>query len=553
MNSKEVTQGAARAPHRSLFYAMGYLPEDLNKPLIGVVNAHNEIIPGHFHLDELAQAVKLGISAAGGTPIEFPAIGICDGISMNHSGMKYPLASRELIADSIEAVCMGHKFDGLVLIGSCDKIVPGMLMGAARLNIPAIYIGGGPMLPGNSCGNKLDLAKAFEAVGAHGEGKISDEELLEMELEACPTCGSCAGLFTANSMNSLAEALGMTLPGNGTIPAPYGKRKQLAKKAGIAIMNLVKENIKPRDILTEKAFKNAIALDMAIGGSSNTTLHLLAIANEAKVDLSLDEFDRISKLVPHITKLSPAGIHHMIDLEEAGGISAVLNELIKGNLAYPDTMTVTGKILGDNVKNSKVIDTSVIRPLDNPYSKEGGIAVLKGNLASEGSVVKQSAVAPEMMHHKGPAKVYDSEEEAFAAILNKEIQAGDVVVIRYEGPKGCPGMREMLSPTAAIMGMQLEKSTALITDGRFSGATRGPCIGHIAPEASEGGPIAIVENGDLIEIDIPNRKITLDLPDEEIQRRLDNWKQPPSKAPEGTYLRRYSKLVTSASRGAVLE
>lgn len=553
MNSKEVTQGAARAPHRSLFYAMGYLPEDLNKPLIGVVNAHNEIIPGHFHLDELAQAVKLGISAAGGTPIEFPAIGICDGISMNHSGMKYPLASRELIADSIEAVCMGHKFDGLVLVGSCDKIVPGMLMGAARLNIPAIYIGGGPMLPGNSCGNKLDLAKAFEGVGAHGEGKISDEELLEMELEACPTCGSCAGLFTANSMNSLAEALGMTLPGNGTIPAPYGKRKQLAKKAGIAIMNLVKENIKPRDILTEKAFKNAIALDMAIGGSSNTTLHLLAIANEAKIDLSLDEFDRISKLVPHITKLSPAGIHHMIDLEEAGGISAVLNELIKGNLIYPDTMTVTGKTLGDNVKNSKVLDTSVIKPLDNPYSKEGGIAVLKGNLASEGSVVKQSAVAPEMMHHKGPAKVYDSEEEAFAAILNKEIQAGDVVVIRYEGPKGCPGMREMLSPTAAIMGMQLEKSTALITDGRFSGATRGPCIGHIAPEASEGGPIAIVENGDLIEIDIPNRKITLDLPDEEIQRRLDNWKQPPSKAPEGTYLRRYSKLVTSASRGAVLE
>lgn len=553
MNSKEVTQGAARAPHRSLFYAMGYLPEDLNKPLIGVVNAHNEIIPGHFHLDELAQAVKLGISAAGGTPIEFPAIGICDGISMNHSGMKYPLASRELIADSIEAVCMAHKFDGLVLIGSCDKIVPGMLMGAARLNIPSIYIGGGPMLPGNSCGTKLDLAKAFEGVGAHGEGKISDEELLEIEQKACPTCGSCAGLFTANSMNSLAEALGMTLPGNGTIPAPYGKRRQLAKQAGISIMNLVKENIKPRDILTEKAFKNAIALDMAIGGSSNTTLHLLAIANEARVNLDLEEFDRISKIVPHISKLSPAGTHHMIDLEESGGVSAVLNQLLKADLIYPDTITVTGKTLRDNVKNSNVLDSSVIRPLDNPYSKEGGIAILKGNLASEGSVVKQSAVAPEMMYHKGPAKVYDSEEEAFAAILNKEIHAGDVAVIRYEGPKGCPGMREMLSPTAAIMGMQLEKSTALITDGRFSGATRGPCIGHIAPEASEGGPIAIIENGDLIEIDIPNRKITLDLPDEEIQRRLDNWKQPPSKAPEGTYLRRYSKLVTSASRGAVLE
>ncbi|MCY6356554.1 dihydroxy-acid dehydratase [Clostridium sp. ZS2-4] len=553
MNSKEVTQGAARAPHRSLFYAMGYLPEDLNKPLIGVVNAHNEIIPGHFHLDELAQAVKLGISAAGGTPIEFPAIGICDGISMNHSGMKYPLASRELIADSIEAVCMAHKFDGLVLIGSCDKIVPGMLMGAARLNIPAIYIGGGPMLPGNSCGNKLDLSKAFEGVGSHGEGKISDEELLEIEQKACPTCGSCAGLFTANSMNSLAEALGMALPGNGTIPAPYGRRKQLAKQAGIAIMNLVKENIKPRDILTEKAFQNAIALDMAIGGSSNTTLHLLAIANEARVNLDLEEFDRISKIVPHISKLSPAGIHHMIDLEEAGGVSAVLNQLIKANLVYPDTITVTGTTLENNVKNSRVLDSSVIRPLDNPYSKEGGIAILKGNLASEGSVVKQSAVAPEMMYHKGPAKVYDSEEEAFAAILNKEIDAGDVIVIRYEGPKGCPGMREMLSPTAAIIGMELEKSTALITDGRFSGATRGPCIGHIAPEASEGGPIAIIENGDLIEIDIPNRKITLDLPDEEMQRRLKNWTQPPSKAPEGTYLRRYSKLVTSASRGAVLE
>ncbi|MCY6369084.1 dihydroxy-acid dehydratase [Clostridium ganghwense] len=553
MNSKEVTQGAARAPHRSLFYAMGYLPEDLNKPLIGVVNAHNEIIPGHFHLDELAQVVKLGISAAGGTPIEFPAIGICDGISMNHSGMKYPLASRELIADSIEAVCMAHKFDGLVLIGSCDKIVPGMLMGAARLNIPSIYIGGGPMLPGNNCGKKVDLVHAFEGVGSHAEGKISDEELLKIEQSACPTCGSCAGLFTANSMNSLAEALGMALPGNGTIPAPYGRRKQLAKQAGISIMNLVKENIKPRDILTEKAFKNAIALDMAIGGSSNTTLHLLAIANEAKINLDLDEFDRISKIVPHITKLSPAGVHHMIDLDEAGGISAILNELLKADLIYSDTITVTGKTLEDNVKNSKVLDTSVIKPLDTPYSNEGGIAVLKGNLAPEGSVVKQSAVEPEMMQHKGPARVYDSEEDAFEAIMKKEIHAGDVVVIRYEGPKGCPGMREMLSPTAAVIGMGLEKSTALITDGRFSGGTRGPCIGHIAPEASEGGPIAIIEEGDLIEIDIPNRKIILDLPDDEIQRRLDNWKQPPSKAPEGTYLRRYSKLVTSASKGAVLE
>lgn len=553
MNSNEVTHGAARAPHRSLFYAMGYLPEDLEKPLIGVVNAHNEIIPGHFHLDELAQAIKLGIASSGGTPIEFPCIGICDGISMNHSGMKYPLASRELIADSIEAVCMGHKFDGLVLLGSCDKIVPGMLMAAARLNIPCIYVGGGPMLPGRYGNKALDLVSAFEGVGAHAEGNISDEELSKIEQNSCPTCGSCAGLFTANSMNSLAEALGIALPGNGTIPAPYGRRKQLAKRAGIAIMNLVKQNIKSRDILTEKAFKNAIALDMAIGGSSNTTLHLLAIAKEAKIDLKLEDFDKISRLVPHITKLSPAGAHHMVDLDEAGGISAVLNELLSKELIYPDTLTVTGKTLKDNVKNSKVLDPSVIKPLDNPYSKEGGIAILRGNLALDGAVVKQSAVEPEMMHHKGPAKVYNSEEEAFDAIMKKEIHSGDVVVIRYEGPKGCPGMREMLSPTAAIIGMGLEKSTALITDGRFSGGTRGPCIGHISPEASEGGPIAIIEDGDLIEIDIPNRKILLHLPQEEIEKRLKNWKQPPSKAEKGTYLYRYSKLVTSASTGAVLE
>lgn len=554
MNSKEVTHGAARAPHRSLFYAMGYLPEDLEKPLIGVVNAHNEIIPGHFHLNEIVQAVKLGVASAGGTPIEIPSIGICDGIAMNHSGMKYPLASRELIADSIEAMTMGHKFDGLVLVGNCDKIVPGMLMGAARLNIPAIYIGGGPMLPGKLNNRTIDLVHgAFEAVGAHAEGKISDKELTEIEKHSCPTCGSCAGLFTANSMNSLAEALGITLPGNGTVPAPYGRRKQLAKKAGIRILDLVNNGVKTRDILTKTAFENAIALDMAIGGSSNTTLHLMAIAHEAHVDLNLEDFDIISKKVPHITKLSPAGSHHMVDLDEAGGISAVLNQLIKANLVSPNEMTVTGKTLGENVQDSEILDPSVIRTLENPYSKEGGIAILRGNLSPEGAVVKQSAVEPEMLQHKGPARVFESEESAFEAIMNKNIHAGDVVVIRYEGPKGCPGMREMLSPTAAIIGLGLEKSTALITDGRFSGGTRGPCIGHISPEASEGGPIALIEEGDLIEIDIPNRKILLHVPEEELKTRKDNWIKPPCKAPEGTYLRRYSKLVTSASTGAVLE
>lgn len=553
MRSKEITQGAARAPHRSLFYAMGYLPEDLEKPMIGIVNAHNEVVPGHFHLDEIAQAVKLGVSAAGGTPIEFPVIALCDGISMNHSGMKYPLASRELIADSIEAMTMGHKFDGLVLIGNCDKIVPGMLMAAGRLNIPSIYISGGPALPGKHGNREIDLIHgAFEGVGAHAQGTISDEELLEIEKSSCPTCGSCSGLFTANTMNSLAEALGIALPGNGTIPAPYGRRKQLAKLAGMKIMELVKNNVCPRDIFTLEAFKNAITLDMAIGGSSNTTLHLLAIAKESGVGLSLDEFDKISKLVPNITKLSPSGYHSMRDLDESGGISAVLKLLLDAGLVNGETISVTGKSLKENVCNSKVFNENVIRPLDNPYLKEGGIAVLKGNLAPEGSVVKQSGVAPEMMRHSGPARVFDSEEEAFDAIMNKKIQPGDVVVIRYEGPKGCPGMREMLSPTAAIIGMGLEKSVALITDGRFSGGTRGPCIGHICPEASEGGPIALVEEGDIIEIDMPERKINLLISDDELKARQANWKQPPSKAEEGSYLARYSKLVTSASQGAVL-
>ncbi len=554
LNSKDVTQGTHRAPHRSLFYAMGYLPEDLEKPLVGVVNAQNEIIPGHFHLNDIAQAVKAGISAAGGTPIEFPSIGICDGISMNHTGMKYPLASRELIADSIEAMTFAHKFDALVLVGNCDKVVPGMLMAAARLNIPSIYVSGGPMLSGSLRGKKIDLVHgAFEAVGAFAEGNLDAAELAEIENNSCPTCGSCAGLFTANTMNCLAESLGMALPGNGTIPAPYGKRRQLAKKAGMQIMEILKQGIRPRDIMSLNAFRNAIALDMAIGGSSNTTLHLLAIANEAEVPLTLEEFDTISKKVPNLTKLSPSGIYDMDDLNQAGGISAVLKELITAGLVYPGELTVTTKSLGENVQDSHILNSDVIRSVHNPYSSEGGIAILKGNLAPAGSVVKQSAVAEEMLRHKGPAKVYDSEEEAFEAIMGKEIFPGDVVVIRYEGPKGCPGMREMLSPTAAIMGMGLEKSVALITDGRFSGGTRGPCIGHISPEAYEGGPIAIVENGDIIEIDMPGRFINLLLPEEEINRRLGEWKQPPSKAVPGTYLSRYSRLVTSASTGAVLQ
>lgn len=551
--SKEVTEGVARAPHRSLFYAMGYLPEDLEKPLVGIVNAHNEIIPGHFHLNEIVQAVKLGVSAGGGTPIEFPAIGICDGISMNHSGMKYPLASRELIADSIEVMTMAHKFDALVLVGNCDKVVPGMLMAAARLNIPAIYISGGPMLTGNHKGKTLDLVSTFEGVGAYAEGKINSDELAQIENSSCPTCGSCSGLFTANTMNCLAEALGMALPGNGTIPAPYGSRKQLAKRAGMQIVELIKSNIRPRDILTLKAFKNAIALDMAIGGSSNTTLHLLAIADEAKVNLNLKEFDIISREVPNITKLSPSGKHSIEDLNNAGGISAVLKILNAAGLIDSNNITVTRKTLGENIAGAEILDSTVIKPLDNPYYKEGGIAILKGNLAPDGAVIKQSAVEPEMLYHRGPARVFNSEEDAFAAIMDRQIKSGDVVVIRYEGPKGCPGMREMLSPTSAIIGMGLEKSVALLTDGRFSGGTRGPCIGHISPEAYEGGPIALVEDGDIIEIDLPNRIIKVELSDEELKQRLYNWTAPPIKAEEGTYLYRYSKLVTSASTGAVLK
>jgi dihydroxy-acid dehydratase len=554
MNSHEVTKGVARAPHRSLFYAMGYTREDLEKPLVAVVSAHNEIIPGHFHLDKLAQSVKMGIAAAGGTPVEFPVIGICDGIAMNHSGMKYPLASRELIADSIEAMMMGHKFDAMVLIGNCDKIVPGMLMAAARLNVPTVYVGGGPMLPGSYHGENIDLISgAFEAVGACAQGKISEADLTEMEEKACPSCGSCAGLFTANTMNCLVEALGIGLPGNGTIPAPYGQRLALAKKAGQQVMEMVRRNIRPRDILTLQAFKNAIALDMAIGGSTNTVLHFLAIAYQADLELSLETFDEISGKVPNIVKLSPAGKDFLITLHEVGGISAVLKQLYDADLIDGGGITVTGKTLAENIESAKVLDAQVIRPLDNPYMQEGGIAVLRGNLAPDGAVVKQSAVVPEMLKHEGPARVFESEEEAFEAIMGGKINKGDVIVIRYEGPKGGPGMREMLSPTAALGGMGLDKDVALITDGRFSGGTRGAAIGHISPEAAEKGPIAIVEEGDIIQIDMPNRQLNVKLSEEEIAQRFAKWQKPEPKVTGKSYLARYSALVTSASTGAVVK
>jgi len=554
LNSSQVTEGVARAPHRSLFYAMGYTPEDLKKPIIGIVNGFNEIVPGHVHLRDLAQAAKMGVAAAGGTPLEFPVIGICDGISMNHDGMKYPLASRELIADSIETMVMAHKFDGLVLIGNCDKTVPGMLMAACRLNIPAVYVSGGPMLTGRHDGEKADLVRGlFEAVGQYAAGTIGAEELEAMELSACPSCGSCAGLFTANSMNCLAEALGIGLPGNGAIPAPYGQRKALAKLAGQRVVALSQNGVRPRDIMTLNAFRNAITLDMAIGGSSNTVLHLLAIAHEADVPLQLETFDEISKSVPNICKLSPSGSHRLFDLYEAGGISAVLKQLADQGLLELGEKTVTGKTLGENISRAFVRNAEVIRPLNAPYAHEGGIAVLRGNLAPDGAVVKQSAVAKEMLSHSGPARVFDGEEEAFDAIMDGKINKGDVLIIRYEGPKGGPGMREMLSPTAAISGMGLDKDVALITDGRFSGGTRGASIGHVSPEASEGGPIALVHEGDIIEIDIPGRRLNVRISDAELAKRHELWQQPAPKVTGKSYLARYAAQVTSASSGAVFK
>lgn len=550
MRSDIVKKGSTRAAHRSLFYAMGYTPEDLQKPLIGVVNSFNEIIPGHFHLQTIAEAVKLGVAAAGGTPIEFPAIGICDGIAMGHNGMKYPLPSRELIADSIEAVASGHAFDGLVLIPNCDKVVPGMLMAAARLNIPAVVVSGGPMMAGRHKGQDISVSTMFEAAGLFEAGKISAEELDTMEKSACPGCGSCAGLFTANSMNCLSEALGMALPGNGTVPAAHtGMRRMLAKEAGRVILDLVKRDVKPRDILTMEAFENAITVDMAIGGSSNTVLHLVAIAYEAGITVPLTLFDAISAKTPYIAKLSPGGGHHIQDLNEAGGISAVMKELTKNSLIHTTALTVTGT-MGERLEKAQIQRADVIHSLDNPYRNRGGIAILEGNLAPQGAVVKESAVMEDMLNFRGPARVFDSEDAAIEAILGKKIVDGDVVVIRYEGPKGGPGMKEMLNPTAVITGMGLR--VALLTDGRFSGATRGACIGHIAPEAMEGGPIALLQDGDIIDIDIPGRKLAVELDAGELERRKAAWSAPEPKVSTG-YLSRYAKLVCSASQGAVLK
>ena len=552
MRSHEVTKGPARAAHRSLFYAMGYTPEELDRPLIGVVNSQNEIVPGHFHLDSIARAVKDGIRSAGGTPIEFPSIGIDDGIAMGHDGMRYPLPSRELIADSIEAMTVAHQFDALVLVTNCDKITPGMLMAAARLNIPTIMISGGPMLPGKIRGQRADVSTVFEVTGKYLAGVVTADEMSGLEDGGCPGCGSCAGMFTANTMNCMAEALGMALPGNGTIPAVDAARVRLAKRAGARIMELLEKDIKPRDIMTQAAFHNAVAADMAFGGSTNTALHLPAIAYEAGVELDLKAFDAISKRTPYICSMSPGGKHFLVDLDEAGGVQAVLKELSKKGLIDMNAKTVTGKTMGENLESAAVLNREVIRPVEEPYRNEGGLAVLYGNLAPNGAVVKQAAVAPEMLKRSGVAKVYDSEDAAFADMMARKLQKGDVVVIRYEGPKGGPGMREMLVPTATIAGMGLDKDVALITDGRFSGASRGAAIGHISPEAAEGGPIAIVQTGDIIDIDIPNKRLDVRLSDEEIQRRLSEWKRPKPKVTTG-YLARYAALVTSAATGAVLK
>lgn len=549
MRSDIVKKGSTKAAHRSLFYAMGFTPEDLEKPLIGIVNAFNEIIPGHGHLKDLAQAAKLGVSAAGGTPIEVPAIGVCDGIAMGHKGMNFSLPSRELIADSIEAIAQAHALDGLVLIPNCDKIVPGMLMAAARINIPCIVVSGGPMLAGRYQGKSISVSQMFEAAGQYECGKISAAELATMEQSACPGYGSCAGLFTANTMNCLTEVLGMALPGNGTIPAANsGARKMLAKRSGSVIVNLVKEDIKPRDILTQEAFENAITLDMGIGGSSNTVLHLTAIAYEAGIEIPLSLFDSISAKTPYITKLSPSGTHHLQDLNEAGGINAIMHELNRAGVLHTDALTVTGP-LRDRLENAQTTCSDVIHSVENPYRKTGGIAVLSGNLAPDKAIVKESAVENNMLVFEGPAHVFNSEDEVLEALLNKQVHDGEVVVIRYEGPKGGPGMKEMLNPTAIITGMGLR--VALLTDGRFSGATRGACIGHICPEAMEGGPIALVENGDLISIDIPKRSLQLLVSEEELEKRRQAWVRPEPKVKSG-YLARYAKLVTSANKGAVL-
>lgn len=553
MKSDFVKTGPERAPHRSLFNALGYTEEELNRPLIGVVNSYNEIVPGHMNLDKIADAVKKGIYLAGGTPIEVPAIAVCDGIAMNHTGMKYSLVTRELIADSTECLAEAHQFDGLVMIPNCDKNVPGLLMAAARLNIPTIFVSGGPMLAGRKMdGKKTCLSTLFEAVGQYNAGNMTLEKLTEFEEKACPTCGSCSGMYTANSMNCLTEVLGMGLKGNGTIPAVFSERIRLAKHAGMQIMELVKKDIKPRDIMNEKAFENALAVDMALGCSTNSMLHLPAIAHEAKVKLNLEIANEISKKTPNLCHLAPAGDTFMEDLNEAGGVYAVMNELNKLGILHTDIITCTGKTVAENINGCINLDENIIRPVENPYSKTGGIAVLKGNLAPDSCVVKQAAVAPEMMQHSGPARVFDSEEDAIAAIRASKIQKGDVVIIRYEGPKGGPGMREMLSPTSEIAGMGLDKDVALITDGRFSGATRGASIGHVSPEAAVGGPIALVEEGDIVAIDIPNHSIELKVDDEVLAVRKAAWKPRTPKVTKG-YLKRYGALVTSANTGAVLK
>lgn len=552
LRSAQVTQGVERAPARSLFYAMGYTKEELDRPLIGVVSAHSEIVPGHFNLDKITEAVKAGVRMAGGTPIMIPAIGVCDGIAMGHAGMKYSLASRELIADSVETMTMAHALDGLVLVPNCDKIVPGMVMAAVRMNIPAVVCSGGAMMPGLVDNEEVSLSKMFEAVGARKANMIDDAKLFEYETNTCPGCGSCAGMYTANSMNCLCEAVGIALPGNGTLPNVSSGRMQLAKHAGMAIMELVERDIKARDIINTRSIYNAVACDMALGCSSNSVLHLLAIANEAGVDLNMDIFNEISAKVPNLCHLAPAGSTHISDLNRAGGIPAVQAELAKNGLLDLDAMTATGKTLGENIKGAYVKDYDLIRPIDHPYSETGGIAVLWGNIAEDGCVVKRSAVDPEMLCHTGPARVFDSEEDAIATIYAGGIHPGDVVVIRYEGPKGGPGMREMLNPTSALAGMKLDKCVALITDGRFSGASRGASIGHVSPEAAAGGTFGLLQEGDIIEIDIPNHKVNAQVSEEEFAVRRAAYVAPAPKVTTG-WLSRYAKLVSSANTGAVMK
>ena len=552
MRSDAVKKGMQTAPQRSLFNALGITEEELDKPLVGIVSSYNEIVPGHMNLDKIVEAVKMGVAMAGGTPIVFPAIAVCDGIAMGHTGMKYSLVTRDLICDSTECMALAHQFDALVMVPNCDKNVPGLLMAAARLNVPTVFVSGGPMLAGHVQGKKTSLSSMFEAVGAHAAGKMTEEQVDDYVCNACPTCGSCSGMYTANSMNCLTEAIGMGLQGNGTIPAVYSQRIKLAKHAGMKVMELLEKNIRPRDILTEKAFRNALTVDMALGCSTNTMLHLPAIAHEAGVELNLDIANQISAKTPNLCHLAPAGHTYMEELNEAGGVYAVMNELSKKGLLETDLITATGKTVGENIKDCVNKNPEVIRPIDNPYSETGGIAVLRGNIAPNSGVVKRSAVVPEMMVHEGPARVFDCEEDAIAAIKGGKIVAGDVVVIRYEGPKGGPGMREMLNPTSAIAGMGLGSSVALITDGRFSGASRGASIGHISPEAAVGGPIALVEEGDIIAIDIPANTINVKVSDEELAARREKWQPREPKVKTG-YLARYASMVTSADKGAILK